>query len=137
MTSVSRLENSSNSSLVRGRKVERSIATSAPFTGRGFVAGDRSSVAAATSASNSAARSASLRALGSSISDKSTSYSQTRRLARTKNEKFGMIGPYSASSSFDGLFFLSCVSFRDGLFHTSLWFGGSCSGGCCFGFFIF
>ena len=79
MTSVSRLENSSNSSLVRGRKVERSIVSSAPLTSRGFVAGERRSVAVATSASNSAAHSASLRALGSSISDKSTSYIQKQR----------------------------------------------------------
>jgi len=79
MTSVSRLEHSSNSSLVRGWKVERSIVSSAPRTSRGFVAGERRSVAVATSASNSAAHSASLRALESSISDKSTSYIQKQR----------------------------------------------------------
>jgi len=94
-------------------------------------------VAAATSASNSAARSASLRALGSSISDKSTSYIQNKEVSKNEIEKFGSYGGYPSSGSFSGLFFLSCFSFRDGLFYTSLGFGGSRGRGCCFGLFFF
>jgi hypothetical protein len=72
MTSVRRLANSSNSSLVRGRKVERSFSLEPLGAVRGLAA-ERRSVAARTSASNSAFRSRSLRALGSSTSLKSTS----------------------------------------------------------------
>jgi hypothetical protein len=66
---------------VRGRKVDRSC-SSEPLVVRGL-AGERSSVAATTSASNSAALSRSFLVLGSStISSKSISYAERKRVSR-------------------------------------------------------
>ena len=108
MTVVKRFENSSNSSFVRGRKVD--ISSFSPFVGFIFVEA-KSSCAVSRSASNSAALSRSFRSLGSSsTSDKSSPCSYKVNLQNIARITLRFAFSAAASRSRSSLSAIACFT---------------------------